>query len=231
MKGFNLLKKCVPGIEKLNRPDILMSAVNYIKQLENKVKELEKESLKESTQLTDCETGMERDSEGKQDCTHSAPREPLMPEITGFSSPMETDLVTGLSSLMAEYSDISEPNSPTGQMVTDISEPEMAEESFTPVKTFASTTMETGASDEKSSRETSCAIDDHSATLKFLRHKILGTPTGASDEESSRETSSPMDATVPSTSEEIPQWVIVSPKEEELPEFNSVEDLRQWLGL
>jgi hypothetical protein len=42
-----------------------------------------------------------------------------------------------------------------------------------------------------------------------------------------------MDATVQSTSEEIPQWVIVSPEEEEeeLPEFNSVEDLRQWLGL
>jgi hypothetical protein len=39
-----------------------------------------------------------------------------------------------------------------------------------------------------------------------------------------------MDATVQTTSEEIPEMVIVSP-EEELPEFNSVEDLRQWLGL
>jgi hypothetical protein len=40
-----------------------------------------------------------------------------------------------------------------------------------------------------------------------------------------------MDVTVPTTSEEIPEWVIMSPEEEELPEFNSVEDLRQWLGL
>jgi hypothetical protein len=185
-----------------------MSAVNYIKELENKVKELEKESPMESTPQTDCETGMERDSVQKitlhhypvpstgteQDCTHSAPREPLMQEIT--SSPI--DLVTGLSS----YSDISEPNSPT-----DISEMEDP----TPVKTLASTP--TGASDEKSSRETSCAMDDHSTE------------------------------TVLSTSEEILESVIVSPEEEgellaspdeeeeELPEFNSVEDLRQWLGL
>jgi hypothetical protein len=139
-----------------------MKTVNYIKELQNKIKELEKESPMESTPQTDCETGMERDSVQKitlhhykstgteQDCTDSAPREPPMPEIT--SSP--TDLVTGLSS----YSDISEPNSPT-------------------------------------------------------------------------------------TSEEIPESVIVSPEEEEellaspdeeeeeLPEFNSVEDLRQWLGL
>jgi hypothetical protein len=123
MKGFNLLKKCVPGTKKVkgnkkkrfSRPDLLMSAVKYIKELENKIKELEKESPMESTPLTDCETGMERDSVGnkKQDCTHSAPIEPLMPEITssptdldtGLSSP--TDLVTGLSS----YSDLSEPNS------------------------------------------------------------------------------------------------------------------------
>jgi hypothetical protein len=42
---------------------------------------------------------------------------------------------------------------------------------------------------------------------------------------------SSMDATVQTTSEEIPDMVIVSPEEEELPEFNSVEDLRQWLGL
>jgi hypothetical protein len=33
------------------------------------------------------------------------------------------------------------------------------------------------------------------------------------------------------SSEEIPEWIIVSPEEEELPEFNSVEELRQWLGL
>jgi hypothetical protein len=87
-------------------------------------------------------------------------------------------------------------------METDISEPEMADPT---VKTFASTPK--GASGEKSLRKTSCA----------------------------------MDATVPTTSEEIQESVIVSPEEEEellasldeeeLPEFNSIEDLRQWLGV
>jgi hypothetical protein len=203
-KGFLLLRKCVPAIEKLNRSDMLMETVNYIKELQNKIKELEKESPMESTPQTP--TGMGRDSVQKitlhhynstgteQDCTDSAPREPLMPEITssptdldtGISSLMETDLVTGLSSLMEAY--ISELNSQA-----DISELEMVDP--TPVKTLATT------------------------------------PTGASDEKYSRETSSPMDVTVPTTSEEIPQWVIVSPEEEELPEFNCVEDLRQWLGV
>jgi hypothetical protein len=60
---------------------------------------------------------------------------------------------------------------------------------------------------------------------------VASTPTGTSEEESWRETSSHMDVTVRTTSEEIPEWVILSPEEEELPEFNSVEDLRQWLGL
>jgi hypothetical protein len=104
--GFNLLKKWVPGTETLTRPALLMSAVNYIKELLNKVKELEKESLKESTPLTDCETVMEQDSvpNTEQDCTDSALREPLMPEIN--SSPMETD--------------IWEPNSSIEQMMTDL---------------------------------------------------------------------------------------------------------------
>jgi hypothetical protein len=63
--------------------------------------------------------------------------------------------------------------------------------------------METGPSEAtlQSLKVASCPMDDHSTVPK--------------------ETSS----------EEIPEWVIVSPEEEELPEFNSVEDLRQWLGL
>jgi hypothetical protein len=176
-KGFLLLRKCVPDIEKLNRSDMLMETVKYIRELQNKVKELKKESPMESTPQTACETGMERDSEPKitlhhylvpstgteQNCTDSTPREPLMPEISSY--PMETD----------------------------IWEPEMVD----PTPVVATTPM-----------------DDHSTE------------------------------TVLSTSEEIPESVIVSPEEEEeellrspdeeekeLPEFNSVEDLRQWLGL
>jgi hypothetical protein len=57
--GFNLLKKWVPGTKTLSHPDILKTTVNYIKELLNKVNE--KESLKESTPLTACETGMETD--------------------------------------------------------------------------------------------------------------------------------------------------------------------------
>jgi hypothetical protein len=32
--GFNLLMKCVPGTKNLNRPKILVSTVNYIRELE-----------------------------------------------------------------------------------------------------------------------------------------------------------------------------------------------------
>jgi hypothetical protein len=78
--GFNLLKKCVPGTKKSNRPDILMSAVNYRRELENYKRELEECIEKrinyttplpmEYTQLfstpTDCDpvlsTGMKQDS-------------------------------------------------------------------------------------------------------------------------------------------------------------------------
>jgi hypothetical protein len=46
--GYNLLMKWVPGTETLIRPDILMKTVNYIKELQNKIKDVKKESLKES---------------------------------------------------------------------------------------------------------------------------------------------------------------------------------------
>jgi hypothetical protein len=192
--GFLLLRKCVPGIEKLNRPGMLMETVKYIMELQNKVRELENCIEKrnttpmESTQLTPTDfTGMKRDSVPKitlhyynsttteSDCTESAPivTEPQMAD----PSPM----VTGLSSLTADYSDISEPNSATGQMATDILE--MAD----PV--VDSTPME-----------------DHSTV--------------------------PVDMEV--TSHEITEWLDVNSEEEEeeeLPEFNSVEELKQWLGL
>jgi hypothetical protein len=39
--GFNLLMKCVPGTKNLNRPKILVSTVNCIRELENYIRELE----------------------------------------------------------------------------------------------------------------------------------------------------------------------------------------------
>jgi hypothetical protein len=231
--GFNLLKKCVPCKVMSTRPEILMSAVNYIRELENRVRELENciEKRKnyntplpmESTQLfstpTDCDpvpstgmkrdsrptitlhyypvpnTGMEQESDSTMDCyivdctdKHSERtaivKEPSSPMAEGPSSPMGTELVTGLSSLMAEYSDISEPNSP------------MAEGSNTPVVeiTVDSTPME-----------------DHSIETV------------------------PVEMAEVTSSDEIAQWVGVNlnseEEEEELPEFNSVEELSQWLGL
>jgi hypothetical protein len=263
--GFNLLKKCVPGTKKSNRPDILMSAVNYIRELENYIRELENCIEKrinyttplpmESTQLfstpTDCDpvpstgmkqdsghttlhyypvpnTGMEQESDSTLDCyivdctdmdehleRTAIVKEPSSPMAEGASSPMgegpsspmvyTTELVTGLSSLMAEYSDISVPNSPmveghNSPMVTAISEPSspMAEGSTTPVVkiTVASTPME-----------------DHSTDA-------IGVPIEMAEQTSS---------------DEIAQWVGVNlnseEEEEELPEFNSVEELSQWLGL
>jgi alpha-L-arabinofuranosidase len=181
--GFNLLKKCVPGTKKSNRPDMLITTVKYIRELKNKVSELEKckrnTTLMESTQLTptDCETGMKRDSVPKitlhyynstgteSDCTDTALREPQMAD--------PSLMVTGLSSLME--TDISEPTSLTGQMVTDILE--MADPVSTP-------------------------MEDHS--------------------------------TVEMVTDEIAEWLDVNSEEEEeeeLPEFNSVEELKQWLGL
>jgi hypothetical protein len=151
-----------------------MKTVSYIKELQNKIKELEKESLKESKKRANyikelenkikelekkytSQTVLERDT----DCTDSAPREPLM------SYRSLTDLDTGLIT--------------------------------------------------------------YSSEMAHLTTVVATTHTGAS--ESSRETSCTMDVTVPTTSEA--EWVIASPEEEEeeLPEFNTVEDLRQWLGL
>jgi hypothetical protein len=185
-----------------------MKTVSYIKELQNKIKELEKESLKESKKKANyikelenkikelekkstSQTVLERDS--VRDCTDSAPREPLM------SYRSLTDLDTGFITYSSEMAHLT---------------------------TVVATTRRAAS---ESSRKTSCTMDDHSPILESLRNEILGTPTGTS--ESSRETSCVMDLTVPTTSEA--EWVIASPEEEEeeLPEFHTVEDLRQWLGL
>jgi hypothetical protein len=223
-KGFNLLRKCLPGTRKLFRIDMLMKTVSYIKELQNKIKEVKKESLKESKKrvkyIKELENKIkELEKESKRvnyikelenkikELEKESTSQTVMERDTDCtdSAPREplmpqrsfTDLDTGLISYSSEMADL----------------------------TTVVATTRTGASE--SSRETSCAMDDHSAILESLRNKILGTPTGTS--ESWRETSSPMDVTVRTTSEA--EWVIASPEEEELPEFNTVEDLRQWLGL
>jgi uncharacterized coiled-coil protein SlyX len=63
--------------------------------------------------------------------------------------------------------------------------------------------------------ESSPTKDDHSVILKSLRNKILATPTGASEAES----------------DILQESLLASPEEQELPEFNTVEDLSEWLGL
>jgi hypothetical protein len=63
--------------------------------------------------------------------------------------------------------------------------------------------------------ESSQTKDDHSVILKSLRNKILATPTGASEAES----------------DILQESLLASPEEQELPEFNTVEDLSEWLGI
>jgi hypothetical protein len=46
--GFNLLMKWVPGTKTLIRTEIFTETVNYIKKLQNEIKEVKKESLKKS---------------------------------------------------------------------------------------------------------------------------------------------------------------------------------------
>jgi hypothetical protein len=49
--GFNLLMKWVPYTETLIRAEILIETVNYIKKLQNEIKEVKEESLKKSKKL------------------------------------------------------------------------------------------------------------------------------------------------------------------------------------
>jgi hypothetical protein len=123
-KGFLLLRKWVPDIENLNRRDMLIETVDYIKALKNKIKELqnkinEKESPRESTPHTPPDMG--RDSVPKitlhyygteQESDSTNPEK----HSEGSSSRVEKDMDTGLSS----YSDISEPEmvDPTPMVAT-----------------------------------------------------------------------------------------------------------------
>jgi hypothetical protein len=235
-EGFNLLKKCVPGIGNLNHPDILTETVRYIKELENEIKEVKKELLKKKVNyIEELENKIKEleTSQTEMDTDNTA------------IIPRETDLGTGLCSLMAAYSepnsptditepemvDISEPNSPT-----DISEPEMVEESF--VKKFTITPMETGGS-EDAGETSSPMVTTSEESVSHEEEKLLGSPEEEELLESPEEEELPEFNTVDdlrqwlglstdAPSEEIPESV--SP-EEKLPEFNSVEDLKQWLGL
>ena len=263
-KGFNLLKKCVPGIEKLSHPHMLIEIVNYIKELQNKVNEKEctdsaqREPLMPDSYPTDLDTGIseKRNKEKRvyrkdmrkgfnllRKCLPGTARssrpETLMKtvryikELENKVKEKESKRENYIKELENKIKELE-----TSQTVMDTdSAPREPHRSLTDLDTglisYSSemadlttvvATTRTGASE--SSRETSCVMDDHAVILESLRNKILSTPKGTS--ESWRETSSPMDVTVRTTSEA--EWVIASP-EEELPEFNTVEDLRQWLGL
>ena len=195
-KGFLLLRKCVPGTKKLNHSDMLMETVNYIKELQNKIKELEKESLKESKKTVNYIKELENkikelEKESPMESTSQTPKgmgRDSVPKITLHYYGTEQDCTD---------SALREPHS--SPMETDISEPEMAEESFIPVKTFASTP--TGAS----LRKTSCVMDAAVQTT------------------SEAESVTPEEELLASPDEEL------LASEEELPEFNSMEDFTQWL--
>jgi hypothetical protein len=85
--GFNLLKKWVPGTKELIRPEILIETVNYIKKLENEIKEVKKESKKRVNYIEELEKKIKE--------LETPPREhhPSEPEVvldpTGVSSTMD----------------------------------------------------------------------------------------------------------------------------------------------
>jgi hypothetical protein len=72
------------------------------------------------------------------------------------------------------------------------------------------------------------------ATLQSLREKVVSTRTPM-DDHLTDANAVPVEMTEQTSSDEIAQWVGVNlnseEEEEELPEFNSVEELSQWLGL
>jgi hypothetical protein len=121
--GFNLLKKCVPGTYKLSRPEILISAVNYTRELEECIEKRIKYTLPlpmECTQLfsgprdstLDCypipSTCMEQESTDSTLDSYIVPSTTMDDHLGGPSTPM----VTGPSTPIAEYSDITEPSTP-----------------------------------------------------------------------------------------------------------------------
>jgi hypothetical protein len=128
-----------------------------------------------------------------------------MTELTGLTT--ELAELTVLSSLMAEYSDISVPNSPivTGPttQLAELTGPSSPMAEYSDISGPSSPTAE----------GPSTTMDDHSTDAIAV----------------------PVEITELTSSDEIAQWVGVNlnsdEEEEELPEFNSVEELSQWLGI
>jgi hypothetical protein len=226
VSGFNLLMKWVPGTETLIRAEILMETVNYIKKLQNEIKEVKEESLKKSKELENKIKELEKEllkkkvnyikelqkkikeleKESPMECTPQSPKDmDSAPKITlhHYNSKSTEQHCTDSAPrepLMLEIT--------SSPMETDISEPEMAHPT---VKTFASTP--TGASMRKTSSTMDAAVQTTSEAESVTpEEELLGSP----EEE-----------------------LLVSPEEEmellasgeELPEFNSMEDFRQWLEL
>jgi DNA primase len=202
--GFNLLRKCLPGTRKMYRIEMLMKTVSYIKELENKVNE--KESLKES----------------KKRVKYIKELENKVNELE-----KESKRENYIKELQNKIKELEKKSTSQTLMDTDSAprEPLMSYRSLKDLDTglisysseMADLTTRTGASESSPS----CAMDDHSVILESLRNKILGTPKGTSE----FSLSSPMDVRTTSEAE----WGTTD--EEELPEFNTVEDLREWLGL
>jgi hypothetical protein len=83
--GFNLLKKWVPGTKKFSRIDLLMETVNYIKELENEIKEVKKESKKRVNYIEELEKKI-KELETPQ--THPSEPEVVL-DPTGVSCTMD----------------------------------------------------------------------------------------------------------------------------------------------
>jgi hypothetical protein len=92
--GFNLLIKWVPGTETLIRGEILIETVNYIKKLQNELKEVKEQSLKKSKKRENYIKELQKkikELETSQTAINTAPREihssPSEPEVVLASTP------------------------------------------------------------------------------------------------------------------------------------------------
>jgi uncharacterized coiled-coil protein SlyX len=186
---------------------------NYIKELENKIKEVENESTKKENYIKELENKI-NEKESPMECTPQSQTDmgrDSVPKITVHHYATEQDCTDSARR---------EPHTSPTDLDTGLSSP-------TDLGTGLSSLMEAYISEPNSPADISEMAEP---TVKTF----ASTPTGASEEKSSRKTSCVMDAAVQTTSEAesvTPEEELLASPEEELPEFNSMEHLRQWLGV
>jgi hypothetical protein len=94
---FNVLIKWVPGTETLIRSKILKKTVDYIKKLENEIKQVKKKSLKKYKELEHQIKELEKESEKKENYIKGL--EAKIKELETSQTVMDTDSAQPLMTL------------------------------------------------------------------------------------------------------------------------------------